>query len=159
MSVERRSRVIRPSPRPSPLYCQFIQLLWKIPEAVPFQRFESVLLFPSPVLIIIVPLLDLGCYALELSQVAIDGRRCCIEGLPVVRLVLLRVSLELLKDQVCMSIQQEICLCVIAFGFVDLRLDRVSSSSNGRAATKRTSFCMVLAVRSQFDSGMCALYV
>lgn len=114
---------------------------------------------PSPLLVLVVSPLYAWGDCLKFLQVAVDGRCGRIERFPVLRLVLVRMSLELLENKIGVSVEQEVCLRVISFCFVDLRLRSVSVGTGRKLGNKSTSFCIVLAVRSQFDSGICALYV
>lgn len=98
------------------------------------------------------------CYLLEFPQVTINRLGCSSEYFAIKRCISIRVGLELLEYKVGVAVQQEVCLWVVPFGLVDLRLGR-GELQRLYEQTQRTSFCMVLAVRSQFASGICALYV
>lgn len=64
-----------------------------------------------------------------------------------------------------MAVEQQVGLGVVAFLLVDLGLGPAMCQwagawwGRGREFGRRTSFCMVLAVRSQADRGMWPLYV
>lgn len=122
------------------------------------QCLQSLQLPPSPLLVFLVSPLYAWCKLLELLQVAAHSSSRSTERFAVLGLALVGVRLQVLENQVGVAVEEQVRLRVVAFCFVDVGLS-VSASDNRAWPGQRTSFCIVFAVRSQFASGMCALYV
>lgn len=103
-----------------------VQFLRNQPHALPFQRLHNLLLGLLPCLPLRMPLLYARPYLLHQLDVGAHGRRRLAERSFVVRVMSLRVLLESVYEEICVSVQQQVRLLVVSFGCVDLRLGRVS---------------------------------
>lgn len=80
----------------------------------------------SSLLVLLVSLFYSGRNDLKLLEIGADCSCCGIQRFAKLGLILVGMVLELLKDEIGMSIEEQVCLRVIALGFIDLGLERVS---------------------------------